>query len=287
MKSHSGLALHLSLLLTAGWFAIASPVFSGDVYGPVDLVKTMSTPFGSGSRTAGVAAEGASGRAAEARPRSEDSTAGRMLLPITPVMRQSGSSSPPQRIVRHSESQAPGPVESISIGSSAPSLAHRSLSDRLVQARLYLPGRLVLGRTAEFTVKGRPGYFVALAMADKDSGARPIFGHTIRLGADRKLVCVGQIPEDGVLHLVIETPIQGDLIGQPLFFEAALWSRPDFTDLEIASPVTSEGEAGVKNGVLVAGEPEQKKGIKFVPQSTPPSEQLSGPTYPMGSAGRP
>ncbi len=165
-------------------------------------------------------------------------------------------------------------------------LAHRSLSDRLVQSKLYLPGRMVIGKTAEFTIKGRPGYWAALAMADKSSGAKPVFGHAVRLGADRKLVSVGQIPEGGILQLVIETPIEGDLIGQPLFFEAALWSSPDFTDLEIASPVTSEGQIGVKNGVLVAAENEQKKGLKFVPETTMPSQHVTNPAYGVGS-GRP
>ena len=57
----------------------------------------------------------------------------------------------------------------------------RSLSDRLLASRLYLPGRLVIGHPAEFTIKGRPGYWVALAMADRDTGAKPIGGHTVRL----------------------------------------------------------------------------------------------------------
>src|SRR5262249_8379515 len=143
-------------------------------------------------------------------------------------------------------------TNSIAITPSRISLPHRSLSDRLIQSKLYLPGRLVIGRTAEFTIKGRPGYFVALAMADKDSGAKPVYGRSLRLGPDRKLVSLGRIPEDGILHLVIDTPVEGDLIGLPLFFEAAIWSKPDFSDLEIASPVTSEGQVGVKNGVIVA-----------------------------------
>jgi hypothetical protein len=134
-----------------------------------------------------------------------------------------------------------------------------------------LPGRLVIGSTAEFIVKGRPGCWVALAMADRESGAKPIYGHNIHLGPDRKLVQLGQIPETGVLSMIIDTPIQGDLIGQPLFFEAAVWSRDDFSDLEIASPVPSESttlKPGERNnGVLVAAEPDHKRGIRIVPDA--------------------
>jgi hypothetical protein len=165
-------------------------------------------------------------------------------------------------------------------------LPRRSLSDRLVQSRLYLPGRMVLGRPAEFTIKGRPGYHAALAMADKDAGAKPIYGHALRLGPDRKLVSLGDIPSEGVLQLVIETPIEGDLIGQNLFFEAAIWQRPDFSDLEIATPVNSEGQIGVKNGVLVSAESEQKRGIRFVPDSTMPTQKILESSFGVGS-GRP
>ncbi|MFX5656415.1 hypothetical protein ABTE24_19780, partial [Acinetobacter baumannii] len=84
-----------------------------------------------------------------------------------------------------------------------------------------------LGKVAEFTVKGKPGQWVALAMADKDSGAKPVFGHKLRLGSDRKLVAVAKIPENSdVVKLLVETPIQGDLVGSNLYFEAALWSNP-------------------------------------------------------------
>lgn len=145
---------------------------------------------------------------------------------------------------------------------------------------------MVLGRPAEFTIKGRPGYHVALAMADKDSGAKPIYGHSLRLGPDRKLVSMGDIPSEGILQLVIETPIEGDLIGQNLFFEAAIWRRPDYSDLEIATPVNSEGQIGAKNGVLVSAEPEQKRGVRFVPDTTMPTQKILESSFGVGS-GRP
>jgi hypothetical protein len=217
-----------------------------EVYGPVDIVKTMPTPFGSGHK-------------AKAGGLENSLLGGALRL-------------------EGGEAERSG--EAISISSTAAVPPRRSLSDRLIQSRLYLPGRMLIGRTAEFTIKGRPGYFAALAMADKDSGAKPIYGHALRLGPDRKVVSVGQIPEDGILHLVIDTPIEGDLIGQPLYFEAAIWSRPDFGDVEIASTVTSEGQPGVRNGVIVAAEPNEKRGVKFVPETTMPSmkvlDQASG-----------
>lgn len=158
----------------------------------------------------------------------------------------------------------------------------RSLSNRLLPARLYLPGRMVIGQTAEFIVKGRAGNWVALAMADRDSGAKPIGSREVHLGPDRKVVALGQIPEGGVLSLIIDTPIQGDLIGQQLFFEAASWSKPDFSDVELAAPVPSDtstglvGGPGKLNGVTIAGEPEHKRGIRIVPDGMVPVQSLSG-----------
>jgi len=162
------------------------------------------------------------------------------------------------------------------IGLTSPASQRRTLSQRLSQSRLYLPEKMQLGRTAEFTVKGRAGNWVAIAMADKNSGAKEIANHPIRLGSDRKVVAIGQIPESGVLVLNIETPIQGDLVGLSLYFEAATWSKPDMSDVEIAATVPSEGQSKDSNGVLIAAEPDQKKGIRIVPDSTMPSQRNAG-----------
>ncbi|MGH9552040.1 MAG: hypothetical protein ACRD3W_21820, partial [Terriglobales bacterium] len=114
------------------------------------------------------------------------------------------------------------------------------------------------------TIKGKANSWVAIAMADKDKGAKPIVGHDIRLGPDRKVIAVGQIPASGVLVLTMDTPIEGDLIGLCLYFEAALWTKPDFSDLQLAQVVSSESQEGGKNGVIIAGEPTRKgHGIKL------------------------
>jgi hypothetical protein len=167
----------------------------------------------------------------------------------------------------------------------------RSLSHRLLPPRLYLPGRMVIGQPAEFIIKGRGGSWVALAMADRDSGAKQILGKEVRLGPDRKVVSLGQIPDSGVLSLVIDTPIQGDLIGQHLYFEAAIWSKPDFSDLEFAAPVVSETTtvpaAGLRaNGVMISGESEKKRGIRIVPDGLIPVQALPGTGSKLDS-GRP
>lgn len=162
----------------------------------------------------------------------------------------------------------------------------RSLADRLIPAKVYLPGRMVLGKPASFVIHGKPGWHAALAMADRDSGAKPIYGHTLRLGPDRKLVSVGTIPESGVLELTIETPIQGDLIGLNLYFEAALWSSPDYSDLVLATPITSEGQEGAQNGVQVAADFEDKRGVKIVPDAAIPMTQRGVGTSTLDS-GRP
>ncbi len=175
------------------------------------------------------------------------------------------------------------------IGISGGSSRHLSLTQRLVPTRLYLPGRMILGRSCEFTVKAKPQSWVALAMADKSSGSKPILGHAVKLGSDRKLVALGQIPETGVINLNVETPIQGDLVGQSLYFEAAIWSKPDFSDVEFATAMRYEGQGKENdNGVLIAAEGDTKKGIKIVPNTAPLSPLLNSSGSSLGNnIGRP
>ena len=168
---------------------------------------------------------------------------------------------------------------------SLPTRSLRStLSQRLVPNRVYLPGKMIIGKPHEFVVKGKPGSQVAVAMADKDSGAKPIKGRELRLGADRKLVAAGTIPETGILTLIVDMPIQGDLIGLPVFFETVIWQKPDFSDLEIASPVKSETVAEFAdkpNAVVVAGEAGPKgRAIKF--DTSMPAYQRGNPNIQSG-----
>lgn len=165
----------------------------------------------------------------------------------------------------------------ISLSGNDSPLRARGLGQRFSQNRVFLPPKMIIGRIHEFVVKGRPGSSVAIAMADKDSGAKAIHGHNLRLGPDRKVVGGGVIPDTGVLTVYVEMPIQGDLIGLPVFFETAVWQKPDFSDLEIANPVKSETVQEISdkpNGILVSEEKaEQKRGIRFVPDSGVPLHQ--------------
>lgn len=175
--------------------------------------------------------------------------------------------------------QAAGGLEPIGISASSDSRnrfdspLRRSLSEKLVPSRLYLPGRMILGKSAEFIVKGKPGTHVAIAMADKNSGAKPVLGRPIRLGSDRRLVTLGTIPDTGVLGLFVDTPIQGDLIGQKLYFEAALWTKPDMSDIEIAATVPSESGSSTDNSVLVGADFTPKRGIRIVQDNAVPMSQ--------------
>lgn len=132
----------------------------------------------------------------------------------------------------------------------------RSLFSRLTPTRMYLPARMVLGQSSEFVIQGPAGRWVAVAMADRDSGAKPVYGQAIRLGPDRKLMSLGRIPEGGVLSLAIEMPVHGDLVGQSVYFEAVTWTLPDFSDLELVltqqAGETTPGHTASQNGVLVA-----------------------------------
>jgi hypothetical protein len=149
---------------------------------------------------------------------------------------------------------------------------HLSLAGRFAAPQLYLPGHMTIGKTCEFSVKAKPGSWVALAMADKNSGAKPIVGHNLRLGSDRKVVAAVQVPASGVAVLSVDTPIEGDLVGQCLYFEAAVWSKPDLSDTEIATVIPSESHDSGINGVMIAADTaDKKKGLRLVPDSTPPS----------------
>ncbi len=164
---------------------------------------------------------------------------------------------------------------SISISTSSP-LGRRMLSDRMRHSRMYLPDKMVLGRVAEFTVKGKPGEWVAIAMADKDKGSKPVLGHEVKLGPDRKVVATGQIPESGVAELLVECPVEGDLVGSYLYFEAAVWKEDNMKDTEIAQCVPSEGKGAGFNGVMIQPQDEQKKGVRIIPTTTAPFLQQAG-----------
>jgi hypothetical protein len=151
------------------------------------------------------------------------------------------------------------------------SLQIRSLKERFNAPKLFLPERIAIGKTSEFLIKAQPGMYAAIAMADKSSGAKPIFGHTLRLGPDRKVMAVGKVPDNGILSLYVEAPIQGDLIGDCLYFEAAIWSKPDFSDLQIATPISPQQTEKESNAVVIAGDSEQKKRGFFVFDQSKPS----------------
>ncbi|MBK9769474.1 MAG: hypothetical protein IPP57_01350 [Candidatus Obscuribacter sp.] len=175
------------------------------------------------------------------------------------------------------ESGAGSGLSALRLSDTAPaSRLSGRLSERLLASRLYMPGRLVIGKQAEFTVKGKPGYWAAIAMADRDSGAKPVMGHKVRLGPDRKVIALGQIPPGGVLSLKFWAPVEGDLIGQNLYFEAALWPDGKPESAEIATTVSSESQAEKGNAILVTAESDKKKGIRLVPDSAVPMYQRSG-----------
>jgi hypothetical protein len=171
------------------------------------------------------------------------------------------------------------------IGISSSTISKRNLlSERFHGPKLFLPPRLVLGECAEFTVQGLPGLYVAIAMADKDSGTKPVCGHELKLGPDRKLVGVNKIPEQGVASISIEAPIQGDLVGSSLYFEAVVWSKPDFSDMQLASTVSPQKETSGENGVIVCEQQEIKKGSLI---NLGPAQPMSMKTVGGMSSGRP
>jgi hypothetical protein len=237
--------ISILLLLTLFTYCFSNLVLadeaSDQIYGPINLLKTLKTPF-------------------KASQQEENNTNENIISPLSLPIQQKKYQS--------------------------------GLSARLIPSRLYLPSKLIIGQSQEFVISGKANSWVALAMADRDTGAKAIYGHTIRLGPDRKVVAVGQIPTNGVLSLSVETPIQGDLIGQCLYFEAALWTKDDFSDMELAHPVQSEKQPAISNnestnGVIVSAEIEKKRGIRFTTDSAVPLMQRERLEFNSLSTGRP
>lgn len=259
----------IEILLVAAAITIPQLASSAEFYGPVNLLKTMPTPFS---------------------PPIVKAT-GEILLPSFKDGRQANRLGLPINLSNASSFRQDKDRDSlrgtpISIDNIGPQPINRSLKQRLITSRLYLPGRMVLGKSATFSISGPPGSFMAMAMADKDKGAKPVYGHDLHLGADRKVVAIGKIPPSGLLTFAIETPIQGDLVGQYLYFEAATWKKDDFSDIDVATPVSSEEQEGIYNGVLIAKESESQKGIKIVPDAAVPLQQRERPTGSTLDSGR-
>jgi len=165
----------------------------------------------------------------------------------------------------------------LAINQAPRSLQIRSLKERFNTPKLFLPERITEGKSAEFLIKAAPGMYAAIAMADKSSGAKPIFGHPLRLGSDRKVMAVGKVPENGILSLYVEAPIQGDLVGDCLYFEAAVWSKPDFSDLQIAKAISPQQTEKEENAVVIAGQTEVKKRGLFVFDQSKPISTRDNP----------
>lgn len=168
------------------------------------------------------------------------------------------------------EATSSGNLQAVTLG--AGKKRPKSLQDRLLPPRLYLPSRMILGKPSQFTVKGKAGLWVAIAMANRNTGAKPVAGNEIRLGPDRKVIALGRIPENQVLTLEAYTPIAGDLLGSNLYFEAALWKDGDPSHAEIAQTIQVEPQEGSNNGngVLVSAPAERKHGLRIVPNTVAP-----------------
>jgi hypothetical protein len=271
----------LSLILLGGLQQGLSAGLAQEVYGPPNLLKTTPTPFGAPVSKPAGSQPGQSGNEMTI-DLADGNSSSSLKLPMAPSLGQMKASDESSAV-----NSSPIDINDIQPSTQRASLRDRlssitthSLSEKLVQSRIYLPGRMVLGQPAEFVIKGKPGAMVALAMSQNNTGAKPIYGHSIRLGADRKLVGIGQLSDSGITTLIVSTPIEGDLIGEHLYFEAALWNKSDFSDVEIAEAVGSEGQS-VNNGVSIAADIPHKKGPKLVPASSVPFTQLQ--TQGLGS----
>ena len=232
------IALALALVL--------QPAFGAEEecdYGPPNLIKTIKTPFSATNPT-------------------ETQTDASVPDELGSI-----SLSSPRLAVKE---------QPTSVATAPSAIQKLSMKGRLAGSRMYLPERMIIGQTSKFTVKAKPGMIVAIAMADRDKGAKPIAGHDLRLGPDRKVVAIAKLPETGVAEIYVEAPIEGDLIGQYLFFEAAVWSKEDLSDLEWAQTVTSAAGGSPTNAVMMAQASETKRGVRIVPDGAMPMIMRQG-----------
>lgn len=131
-------------------------------------------------------------------------------------------------------------------------------------SRVYLPSRLVIGQDNIFIIKGKPGKKVSLAISSSNRGANPLFGKKLRLGETEQTL-EANIPATGILELVYKLPNDTSLVNRTKYFEVALWSKDDFSDLEIAKTISPAAKETLNNGLVISLPPSSGKAPSFAP----------------------
>lgn len=140
---------------------------------------------------------------------------------------------------------------------------HKKLG-REMQASVYYPPRLVIGKDNKFVIKGKPGSKVSLAVSSAGHGSPPMYGQSLRLGQIEQTI-EGEIPPTGVLEMIYSLPSDEQLIDQTKFVEVALWQDESFKDIEIARIYSATGRATDDNSLVIAAPPTDGGNSAFTP----------------------
>lgn len=121
--------------------------------------------------------------------------------------------------------------------------------------QLFLPSQIIPGKTAVFTVKGKPGQQIRLILSSTSKGTDLPNGLSLRVGRPT-VEQTGVIPASGVLEMRIDTPEDYEALGEKQFVEAIVWSNPDQSDVKAADVIEHSGLVTDKNVVYVGEEAE-------------------------------
>jgi hypothetical protein len=130
--------------------------------------------------------------------------------------------------------------------------------------QVFLPSKLIIGQENSFRIKGPPGSKVSLAISSTNKGAKPLFGQQLRIGPAEKTI-EGEIPATGILELKYEIPDDTNLINSIRFVEAAVWKANDYSDIQIATTISSSGRETLHNGITITHPPSDGKKPMFGP----------------------
>jgi len=122
-------------------------------------------------------------------------------------------------------------------------------------AQVYKPTKLIIGKENIFIIKGKAGSFVSLAYSYSNKGSQEFYGQELRLGSDFKTI-EGVIPSNGLLELRMNLPKDNTLALKTMFFEVAVWTKKDFSDVELAIIIAPNGRETDSNDILVALPPD-------------------------------
>lgn len=136
-----------------------------------------------------------------------------------------------------------------------------NVSDR---ASVFLPSKLVIGEGGTFVVKGTPGAKVSLAVSNSNRGANPLMGHKLRLG-ETETTIEAVISPTGAVEINYPVPDDQALISKIKFFEVAIWTKDDFSDLTIARTISPAGKETLNNGIVITTPPEKNSRPTFSP----------------------